>query len=317
MNDLISIIVPIYKVEEYLDRCVESIVNQTYENLEIILVDDGSPDRCGSMCDEWAEKDSRIKVIHKKNGGLSDARNAGLDIAAGAYIAFVDSDDWIHSNYIKILYTSLIENNADVSACDIDIVDDNSDITIINEQLTTKVFDNLSAMQSLVQGAEFASNVWNKLYSVELLKNERFIVGKYHEDEFFSYRIISKINTAVFNNAKLYYYYQRSGSIMNSFSIKHLDMLEAYIERINFLEKNYSELALTDKKNFYISLVNNCCNALKYKNNDAVKLIKEHLRVVNISSSEIFSLNFKSILYILGAKINIKLFAKLLNFIHR
>ncbi len=317
MNDLISIIVPVYNVEKYLDRCVESIVNQTYTNLEIILVDDGSPDNCPAICDEWSKKDNRIKVIHKENGGLSDARNIGLAVAAGDYIAFVDSDDWIHSDYIKILYSSLIKNNADISVCDINIVDDNSDIPIINEQHTTKIFDNASAMKSLVQGVEFASNVWNKLYSVELLKNEYFKVGKYHEDEFFSYRIISKINSAVYNNIKLYYYYQRSGSIMNSFSIKHLDMLEVYIERIGFLEKNYSDLALIDKRSFYISLVNHCCNALKYKNIDAIRLIQKYKNAVNISKSDLFSLNNKSIIYILGAKLNIKLFAKILNFIHR
>ena len=107
--DLISVVVPVYRVEPYLDRCVASIVNQTYRNLEIILVDDGSPDRCPAMCDAWAEKDRRIKVIHKANGGLSDARNVGLQLAQGNYVAFIDSDDWIDLRFIEILYKAIVE----------------------------------------------------------------------------------------------------------------------------------------------------------------------------------------------------------------
>ena len=114
-NPKISVIVPVYKVEKYLDKCVESIVNQTYKNLEIILVDDGSPDNCPAMCDEWAEKDERIRVIHKENGGLADARNAGMDIATGDYIGFVDSDDWIEPNMYEVLLKNALKYDADIS----------------------------------------------------------------------------------------------------------------------------------------------------------------------------------------------------------
>ena len=113
----ISVIIPVYGVELYLDKCIESVVNQTYRNLEIILVDDGSPDRCPTICDEWAELDNRNKVIHKKNGGLSDARNAGIRIASGELIGFVDSDDWISEGMYQLLYENMIENNSDISAC--------------------------------------------------------------------------------------------------------------------------------------------------------------------------------------------------------
>ena len=113
--DLISVIVPVYKVEAYLDRCVQSIVDQTYTNLDIILVDDGSPDRCPQMCDEWAKRDRRIRVIHKENGGLSDARNAGLRMAAGAFVAFVDSDDDVDLQYIEALYRALNDAQADIA----------------------------------------------------------------------------------------------------------------------------------------------------------------------------------------------------------
>ena len=116
-NDLISVIVPVYKVEQYLNECIKSIINQTYKNLEIILVNDGSPDDCGKMCDIWAKKDNRIKVIHKKNGGLSDARNCGIDIANGKYIQFVDSDDLLELDMIDFLYTNIQKYNCDISIC--------------------------------------------------------------------------------------------------------------------------------------------------------------------------------------------------------
>ena len=117
MKSLVSVIVPIYKVEKYLNKCVDSIINQSYKNLEIILVDDGSPDKCGEICDKYAEKDSRVKVIHKENGGLSDARNAGIDIAKGDYLLFVDSDDWITSNICEVLIKNANDNLSDIIAC--------------------------------------------------------------------------------------------------------------------------------------------------------------------------------------------------------
>ena len=118
----ISVIIPVYKVEEYISRCIKSVVDQTYSNLEIILVDDGSPDNCPAICDKWAEKDSRIKVIHKKNGGLSDARNAGMQIASGEFIGFVDSDDWISKEMYQLLYENMKENESDISACGVKLV---------------------------------------------------------------------------------------------------------------------------------------------------------------------------------------------------
>ena len=132
-DELITVIVPVYKVEKYLDRCVQSIVDQTYTNLEIILVDDGSPDNCPKMCDEWAKKDKRIKVIHKQNGGLSDARNAGLEKAKGKYVGFVDSDDYISPIMYEKLYKCIIDNQADMAMCGFSTVDEKGKVTYINE----------------------------------------------------------------------------------------------------------------------------------------------------------------------------------------
>ena len=172
---LISVIVPIYNTVEYLPRCVDSIRRQTYRNLEIILVDDGSPDRCPAMCDAWAEKDRRIKVIHKANGGLSDARNVGLQLAQGNYVAFIDSDDWIDLRFIEILYKAIVETEAEISACDIRKVYEESEeritsIDAIKVQLSTP----REAIQDILYDCRFRTVVWNKLYKREILIDERF-----------------------------------------------------------------------------------------------------------------------------------------------
>ena len=127
-NVLISVIVPVYKVEDCLDKCVRSIAGQTYTDLEIILVDDGSPDRCGAICDAWAQKDSRVHVIHKQNGGLSDARNAGMKIATGQFVSFIDSDDWIDPDFLEVLMTAMKEQNAQIAECAVELVDESGNV---------------------------------------------------------------------------------------------------------------------------------------------------------------------------------------------
>ena len=183
MEELISVIVPIYKVEAYLERCIGSIVNQTYKNLEIILVDDGSPDSCPDICDAWKEKDDRIKVIHKKNGGLSDARNAGMQIMAGTYISYIDSDDWVANDmYEKMMY-AIKKNDADICECQFEktagIVKSNK------EQQTDKVtiLKKEEALKAVVE-EKINPVVWNKIYKREIVDQLYFEKGKYNEDEF-------------------------------------------------------------------------------------------------------------------------------------
>ncbi|MFZ7133255.1 MAG: glycosyltransferase family 2 protein [Eubacteriales bacterium] len=237
MNELISIIVPIYKVEKYLHRCVDSILNQIYKNLEIILVDDGSPDNCGSICDEYKTKDYRIKVIHKKNGGLSDARNAGLELVNGDYICFLDSDDWIHEEYISKLYHLLIKTNSDISVCNfIRTSTENILINNFNEEIYE--FSNVEALGQFIDKLYVQMVVsWGKLYKKKLFNNIRFPVGRIHEDEFITYKLIYKANKIVFSTAQLLYYWQRNESIMGvGFNIKYrLDALDALEERAEFL----------------------------------------------------------------------------------
>lgn len=239
-EEKVSIIIPIYKVEKYLPRCVNSVLNQEYNNLEIILVDDGSPDRCGEICDNYAYIDSRIKIIHKKNGGLSDARNAGLEIATGEYISFLDSDDWIHEKYIQTLYYLLKKYNSDISVCNFMRTDDeNVKLDFIKENIYE--YTSIEALEQLC-GKFYVQLVisWGKLYKKSLFKTIRFPYGKIHEDEFTTYKLLYSAKKIVLTEQPLLYYWQREDSIMGEgFKLKNkLNVIEAYTERADFFEKN-------------------------------------------------------------------------------
>lgn len=250
-NSLVSVVVPIYKVEAYLKRCVDSIVAQTYKNLEIILVDDGSPDGCPRMCDDFAKSDSRIKVIHKKNGGLADARNAGLDIASGQYVAFIDSDDFIHTDYIEVLLDSMESKEADIAVAGFcKFTSENVVVKAINEGAGK----NISLKEAILsycslnstESATFIS-CCNKLYKRELFDALRFPKGKLNEDAFVSYQLLANAqNRIVMVNEPLYYYYIRNDSIVGSvFSKRNLDVLDAYHNAVKwFDEKNEKDLSL-------------------------------------------------------------------------
>lgn len=252
--DKISVIVPVYKVEPYLDRCIQSIVAQTYTNLEIILVDDGSPDNCGAICDTWAIRDSRFKVIHKENGGLSDARNAGLAAASGEYIAFVDSDDWLSPSFIAELYTTLIENNADVAECGVSYVDESGNTLHIRHTTTVPVLDKLDALKLLILEDGIYQTVWNKLYRRSILNGIQFEKGKYHEDDYWTYQVFDRISKLAVRQIPLYFYLQRNSSIMGAnYSLKRLDGLEARFLQMKYLQK-YEELAFI----LQVRLLSNC-----------------------------------------------------------
>lgn len=240
MDELISVIVPIYNVEKYLEKCVKSIQEQTYKNIEIILVDDGSPDNCGELCEKYARKDPRIKVIHKENGGLSDARNKGIDNATGKYIVFVDSDDYIEINYIELLYKAIIENKAEISQCGINKVGCNEKIIerikYQNNQLKTgngmiQDFYTKHLIENVV--------VWNKMYKKELYDKIKFPFGKIHEDEFTTYKIFYQVEKVAVISECLYNYRQTNSSITGKkYNLKRLNLLEALEERMEFFKKN-------------------------------------------------------------------------------
>ena len=237
-NDLISIIIPIYNVEKYLEKCLNSVINQTYSNLEIILIDDGSTDNSKFICDEYAKKDKRIIVIHQKNGGLSYARNVGLNNANGKYITFVDSDDFISKYYIEILYQNIIKYNCEISMCsqyivsDKNIIDDNKTINNV------KLFDSITALKLMLYQKKINNSAWGKLYNKSVFENIMYPVGKIYEDISTTYKTFLKSKKVCLSSCKYYYYVKRTGSISYKFNNKTLDILDNVYFMQNDLKNN-------------------------------------------------------------------------------
>ena len=242
MGEKISVIVPVYNVEQYLERCVDSIINQTYTNLEIILVNDGSTDNSGKLCDELAKKDERIRVIHKENGGLSDARNRGIDEAESDLVGFIDSDDYIDNDMYEVLLRNLNDTDADLSMCALYDVYNNTP----EEQVTNKEIWELSSEQAIkmVMEAKILSvTAVNKLYRKSLFSNLKFEVGKIAEDAFIMIKLLDKCEKIVATNEKKYYYVHRENSITTQkFSTKFLNVIEAYEQNSNIILEKYPKL---------------------------------------------------------------------------
>lgn len=256
-NKKVSVIVPIYKVEQYLDRCVRSIRNQTYQNLEIILVDDGSPDGCPQMCDEYANEDSRIKVIHKANGGLSDARNYGLDAATGDYISFVDSDDYIHRQMYESMLQAAEDYQADIVISDWQRVNEGEtppDKSVVPDKQHIQVLDGRKIQYSYFDEPDNRITytvAWNKLYAKEIFANRRFPKGKVHEDEFVTFQTLYHAKKIVYLKERLYFYLVRDVSIMGEFNVKRFDIFDAYDAKLKFfLKHGEKELAV---KTFFMA----------------------------------------------------------------
>ena len=247
MDSLVSVIVPIFKVEQFLTRCIESILSQTYQNTEIILVDDGSPDQCPEICDTYARMDSRIQVIHKENGGLSDARNAGIEKAKGDYLCFVDSDDYIEPTMLEQMVAEAKKNGVKLVIANFKAVDENGYQVFESEQspIHNGVFTAEELLPKLYQKLGWYYIVaWNKLYHRSLFDKIRFPVGKIHEDEYIVAQMMWKARKIVCIDSEEYIYiYQRKGSIMNSRQVQsQCDWLGALYQRFEFCKK---EVALS------------------------------------------------------------------------
>lgn len=235
----ISIILPIYKVEKYLKKCIDSILAQTFKDFELILVDDGSPDRCPEICDEYAKLDQRIRVIHKKNGGLSDARNAGLDIAQGDFVGFVDSDDYVSKQMLEVMYKNIVKYNADWVMGNYVRVDQNDCIIHDNNAYqihAERCYSRDEFIEELVtEHGSFFVIAWSKLYKRDVFEHLRFPKGKQHEDEFLIHHIVGRSEKIVCIKEVVYYYLQRSESIMNTnFNVNRMDYGEALIDRYHY-----------------------------------------------------------------------------------
>ncbi len=240
----ISIIVPVYNVEEYIHRCIDSILAQTFTDFELILVNDGSPDQCGKICDEYAKKHNRIKVIHKKNGGLSDARNAGLDISQGDFIGFVDSDDYIEHDMYEKLIEACKEYNSKLAMC--------GRYKVLGEELKPmfsfkghKIWESREAIEKLLTWDNIDSSACDKLFSRNLFEELRFPVGKYNEDIYIMTQIIHQAGKIVHIGDAKYYYFHRTDSITTEkFSEKKLDLLEANQKVSELVKKYYPHLEM-------------------------------------------------------------------------
>ena len=265
-NNVISIIIPVFKVEKYLDRCIASVCGQTYKDIEIILVDDGSPDKCPEMCDAWTKKDLRIKVVHKENGGLSDARNAGIEVASGELIGFVDSDDWIEPEMYERLVQALQNNQSDIAACTVEMVwDDKTPNKLLTVQ-ENKTLERSEAQLALLNESELKQPVWYKLYKKSVIDGVQFEVGKQHEDAYWSYQVIGNAKRVSIIDYIGYHYLQRQGSIMdnNTYTRKRLDALEAVEQRYRYISKEFPELGIVAKRSIIANCIYHGQMVLKY-----------------------------------------------------
>ncbi len=242
-NKLISVIVPVYNVKPYLGRCINALIEQEYSEIEIILIDDGSSDGSGEICDKYSVKDSRIKVIHKENGGLSDARNIGIEVAKGDIFTFVDSDDWVSDDYLSIMYENMKRYDSDISGCRFQYVSDSERIDSRKVKEDVRLWDSQDALRAMLQQDGYTTSACGQLYSRELFDGIRFPIGKYYEDFATVYKLIHKARRIVHSGDRLYYYYKRRGSIQNEkYNDKHFIEFVFAKEVFEFIKVTYPEI---------------------------------------------------------------------------
>ena len=278
--ELISVIVPIYNVEEYLPRCIESLISQTINNIEILLIDDGSTDNSGEICEKYSCIDDRIRVFHKKNGGLSDARNYGLDKMNGDYVGFVDSDDYVSPDYLFVLYNIAKKGGAEVSCVDCMI---DGDLDIVNhDDLHFRVIDNKEALNRCFTRRGFGISACMKLYRKELFDSVRFPVGKLYEDADTIPYILAKTNQVAYTDYKLYFWLQRTDSIMHRSLMKRdLYWFDVFGKLYSFINDNYNNLMESFVCRYTDDLFLTILHRLIYDNNylKKCKIIKNRISV--------------------------------------
>ena len=319
MSDLplISVIVPVYNVEKYLNRCVESIVGQTYDNLEILLVDDGSTDNSGILCDVWSERDERVQVIHKKNGGAGAARNVALDMAKGEFVGLVDSDDYLDLHMYAHLY-SLIQQGADIAECTIVWTD--SDNASMDDGSAAEIhsYSTEQAMRLSIREEAFCQTPPNKLYRRSTIADIRFPEGNLIDDEFWTYRVIGKSKKIIHICQPLYNYVQHESSVMHKeYNLKRLQALEAQQLRLKYIQNNYTELKDYAEYMLYFACMYHMQMCLKYLDSNSCN--KAFQTISQIISQEYKKFNFVKTIspiqkfWVMAARINFKLTCKIRN----
>ena len=291
MKNLITVVVPIYNVEEYLSECINSIINQTYENIEILLIDDGSTDKSGIIADDYSKRDDRIRVYHKNNGGLSDARNYGIDRAKGKYITFIDSDDFVSDNFLEVLYNNLNNYNADISGC-VYKRTNKREIPLINEKENIMVWDSKEALRKMLrQEDEFTTSACALLYKIECFRDVRYPYNAYYEDLGTTYRILHNINRIVRTSNCLYHYFVREGSISNKkFNVRYMDQYKFAKDIQQFVYNNYENL----KQDADMRLVGVCFNILMTFDKETKERFNDERKIL---LNEIYSQRRKMIIY--------------------
>lgn len=314
---LISVIVPVYKAEAYLEKCVNSIRNQTYRNLEIILVDDGSPDKCGEMCDAFAEKDSRIRVFHKKNGGQSSARNLGLDNMTGEYVGFVDSDDWIETDMYEHLYELIEQNNAQIAACGMQCDYPSGNVVYFNlnypKSTDIELLTKIDALRELTFAQKITNSPCDKLFNKEVFQNIRMCEGHVFEDFEIMPRCISKADLISYDPKPLYHYIMTTESTTRGIFKKH-HFLEAKISRgiVEYYKDNYPQLynyAVAKHLEICLNLICASASAAEYK--DIRKSLIKEIKSKNVRKS-FYLLNKKNKIKYLIFNINVRLYTFLM-----
>lgn len=311
----ISIIVPIYNVEKYLRKCLESIVNQTLQELEIILVDDGSRDKSGEICEIYKQKDCRIQIVHKSNGGLSDARNEGVKYATAEYIIFIDGDDYIAEDMMETLYNLAKKNNADIAVCGVCNVYGDKKIP----QCKSKeefVCTGREAFRHILEGRKIPGTICNKLIKREIAEQIQFPAGRLYEDAFYTLDLIRKVNLVYVTTKPLYYYVHRQGSITTSrFKKADLDIIYAYQKTLELVKEKYPELKTQAVFRIlwaHFVVIDRILSTDDYKKNNYLKYSQRYLKknIVNILRNPYFTKKRRiaAVLFF----INIKLYRKVL-----
>ena len=274
---LLSVIVPVYNVEAYLPRCIRSIAEQTYANLEVLLVDDGSTDAGGGICDAWAARDSRVRVIHKENGGAGAARNLGMDMARGELLGFVDSDDYLHPKMYEHLY-SLMAGDVDIAECVL-VTTDRDDAPLEDGSAAkTATYTREAAMRLHIRDEIFCQTPPNKLYRRKTVENVRFPVGNLIDDEFFTYRAIGSARRLARSDSRMYAYRQQTGSAMHKpYSLKRLQGLDGKLERLDYLKQHLPGLEQEAKRDLLFSCLMAMQSCLRFLPGDELEAAWEKI----------------------------------------
>ena len=313
---MITIVVPVYKVEKYLNRCVDSILNQTYTDFELLLIDDGSPDNCGKICDEYTQKDGRVSVIHQKNGGLSAARNTGInrfyEQNKSDYITFVDSDDWLHPNYLKILMDGITKNHVKISVCNYKRVTSE----IPHENYNNINFELTSPEDFLVNHSWQYNYAWGKLYHKDVFEDIRYPVGKNFEDTFTTYKALHKCEKIAYTDLQLYYYLRNEQGISRSpWKPSELVIFDAMQEQLKFYKEKGLQKAF--EKEFQLFVHHHAYQIVRIKENKndlkknkaILKEIKKTLRNYLKENKDKFNVHNMTYSYEAAYPVTMKLYA--------